>query len=494
MEPAANESKPETNSKSVGLAFFWSMVGNGFGQGLSLLLFLLIAKFVSPESFGLMAVSLMTIEIARRLILDPIAITLKSKQKLSDHDLDNAFTAILLASALLALLLVFLSVPLGYVLGTPEIANYLPFVAPILLGFGLTKVHDVWLSRAMNYRALALRNMIAVLGGGAVGITMALNGFQIWSLVGQQLTISLASVITLWAVTPWRPKLVLSVGWIAEHVKQSGHHSISNLWTSLSQDSDIYFVSAILGPVAAGLFSASRRILLAVTITLTFTIQSVSMAALANIADEERRAQSMLGGLAATCLVTSPAFAGLSLIAVDIVVLVLPSQWSYAGQILSVLAIGGVALTLHTLAGSILSVEQRADLNNLCSGITAIIAIAAYTLAAEYGLLTMAWAVVATSLVTLPLRYYLVQKQVGVSAIQIYGATVPALVASAMMYALTSFTVFLLEPELGIASLSIKAALGVVIYAAVLWAVFRPQFRLLVDAVSQQFRSSPADI
>lgn len=490
MDTKNTSSRPDSTSKTVGLAFFWSMIGNSFGQGMSLILFLYIAKFVSQESFGIMAVCLMTIEIAKRLVLDPIAITLKSKSQLSDFDLNNAFTFVMLASGGVALLLFVFSSPLAYLLGTSQISIYLPFMAPILLGFGLTRIQDVWLSRAMQYRSLAIRNILSVLAGGGVGVSMALNGMQIWSLIGQQLAISLVSMITLWAATPWRPKLTLSHDWLARHANQSGHNSIANLWASLSQDSDIYFVSAILGPAAAGLFNASRRIMLAVTITLTFAISSVSLSALANIADERKRAESMMMGLAATCLITMPAFSGLSLIGVNIVALVLPSHWSYAGQILSIMSIGGIALTLHALCGAMLSVSQRADLNNLCSGITAIVTLVAYWFAARLGLLPMAWAVVFTGFATLPLRFFFIRRVVGVSWSEIFSAMAPALCASALMYGLTLCIDYTFLSHRGVLSLTVTICSGGLTYVTCLRLISKHQFDMLFEKVWQHLPAS----
>lgn len=308
---------------------------------------------------------------------------------------------------------------------------------------------------------------------------MALNGMQIWSLIGQQLAISLASIVTLWAATPWRPRLMLSLGWLSKNTNQSIHNSVTNLWVSLSQDSDIYFVSAILGPAAAGLFSASRRIMLSITITLTFAISSVSLSALANITDERQRADSMIRGLAATCLIVMPAFVGLSLVGKDIVALVLPSHWSYSGHILAVMSLSGIALTLHSYCGAILSVAQRADLNNLCSGIAAVLAIVAYWFVARLGLLPMAWAVVLTGLATLPLRLHFIQRQVGASWREIFLAIAPGLCASALMYGLTLCVDYALLSQRGILSLTLTIGIGVLSYAACLRLISRHQFNLL---------------
>jgi PST family polysaccharide transporter len=216
---------------------------------------------------------------------------------------------------------------------------------------------------------------------------------------------------------------------------------------------------------------------------LTFAISSVSLAALANIADERQRAISMMRGLAATCIITMPAFFGLSLISEDIVALVLPSHWSYSGQILSVTSIGGIALTLHSFGGAMLSVAQRANLNNLCSGSTAVLAIAAYSFAAGLGLLPMAWAVVFTGLATLPLRFYFIQRHAGVTWTEIFFAMAPGLCAGAFMYGITMLLDYTVLSDRSILSLTLTIGFGVTIYAACLRIMSKTQFNMLHDFI-----------
>lgn len=52
--------------------------------------------------------------------------------------------------------------------------------------------------------------MSATIAGGITGIAMAMCGFGIWSLVGQQLITQIVGVLTLWQVSTWRPGFAVS--------------------------------------------------------------------------------------------------------------------------------------------------------------------------------------------------------------------------------------------------------------------------------------------
>ena len=58
--------------RAIGFGALWSILNNSAAQGLSLLIFLVTARFVSLEDFGVMAVSFLFIEGFRQIILHSI--------------------------------------------------------------------------------------------------------------------------------------------------------------------------------------------------------------------------------------------------------------------------------------------------------------------------------------------------------------------------------------------------------------------------------------
>ena len=73
----------------------------------------------------------------------------------------------------------------------PEIESIVTWLAVSLLFTGLSTVQEAMLKRRLNFRALALRNLLGDPIGGVVGVGMALAGYGFWSLVAQQLVASL---------------------------------------------------------------------------------------------------------------------------------------------------------------------------------------------------------------------------------------------------------------------------------------------------------------
>lgn len=467
----------------------WSMLGSSFGQVMSLLIFLFLAKFVSRESFGVMAVSLTTIEMVRRLAVDPIATATMARPGIHDSDYDAAFTLTMIITIVLAILLVILAGPFAQLIGTPGVADVLPVVAAILVGIGLARTHDARLSRAMDFRALAIRNAASVILGGVVGLTMALNGFDLWSLVGQQLTISSVSVVTLWLATPWRPKLNFSFAAYRRTLEQARHIAMGNMWMALAQDSDIYFVAVHTGPVVAGMYNAAKRILLAATLTLSYGVSSVAISALANIGDPVERSRVALRGFTIVSIVILPAFAGLAIIAEDLIGMLFQPQWAQSGPILAALALSGWALGIHLLAGAVLVVNQRAGLNNLCWAFAAVLAISAFVGFGANGAVYIAWTVTGVALLSLPVRLELARRVMSVSVQQIFGAIAPSAFASAVMCILAMALKMMLDGQAETIIVFAVAPLSAAIYGLTLWRIAPSHLRATIEMAHNIIRS-----
>ena len=74
----------------------------------------------------------------------------------------------------------------------------------------LGSVHLVWLLRELDYRRKFIPDMGNTIIKGVTSIGMAFAGFGVWSLVVGHIAGALASVILVWIILPWRPRLTIN--------------------------------------------------------------------------------------------------------------------------------------------------------------------------------------------------------------------------------------------------------------------------------------------
>lgn len=490
-QPAAG---PLPDRTRMGGHAAWAVMGQGAGQVLSLLFFLIIARFVSQASFGLLAISLAIVEVIRRLLFDPVANATNAQGAVTDRDYDLCFNVLLVTGGLGAAMLMVFAGQVTGLLGSPEAAPVLRVAALILLAMSLSGTHGAWLARAMHFRALAIRSTLSVVCGGVVGLGMALAGYDLWSLVGQQLTINLFNIVTLWASTPYRPRPIVTLAALRDLWQRVRHISMSAVWNAIASDADLFFASAWFGPAVAGVYNAAKRIMLSANLMLVNAISSVALPTLASIGEQRARGRAFLGGLTAASLVTAPAFAGLAAASPFVVDVLLGPRWHAAAPILAALAVSGYLLSLGQFATMTLLVERRTHLDSFTSALAAAATVVAMLFAAPHGPVALACAFSVATLVVLPVRMRFALTALGLG----WGALLRALAPSAgaallMMTGLIALRPLLDERLPRVAGLAVLIALGLGAYVALLRLLAPGLFRSSCQAALEMIgrRRSP---
>lgn len=464
-------------------------MGQGVAQGLSLVMFLALARYISKSDFGLVAVSLTLVEFVRRVIIDPSTVALNARTVIVERDYDVCLSLLLIVSVVGSVLLCMFAGPIMTLIGTPKAASTLQIVALLLIALGLAATHGAWLARHMEFRTLALRAIVSVLIGGAVGIGMAIAGFGLWSLVGQQFAINIVNVATLWLFVDWKPRLIFSWADTRRTLVRTRHIALSAVWNSVANDSDLLFAAAFFGPAVAGIFNAAKRIMLAANLVLVNAISSVALPTLADLEHGGRRDEAFRRGLTIASVVTAPVFAGIAATAPEVIHLLLGSNWIDAAPILAALALSGYCLAIAQFATMILLISEQSHLDSRSSALTAIVKVAAYALAVRSGPLTLALAVSVTTMAAAPVRMRYALRHLDVSWRDVGRALLPSFVGAWAMAAALLMVRHALPVQMApVLTLAIMVPVGMAVYLAVLGVLSPEIFRLAAATVHSPFR------
>lgn len=392
------------NQKSIGRGAFWSIVNSGLGQLFVLIVFFVTARFVSTADFGIMAVCLLVVELFKQVAIESFATAMTSSHKPTEQEYDTCFVMIIISSGASAAIAFLGAGLLANLMGNPRIEHALQLVSILLLTVGLSRTHEVWLSRQLQFKALAQRSIISILIGGAVGIFMAFNGFGLTSLIAQQLVTAIIATATLWVITDWKPSLSIDRSAVSRLWRFSRHVAITGFTNFANTQSDTLFASYFLGPAQTGIYNAAKRILLGLNLVLTTALSRVALPSFANARSEPQRLESMfLSAVSLTSTVTAPIFFGLVAVSADIVLISLGSRWIEVGPILSWISIAGFLVTIGQYNQSVLLVHDKPHWQSILTAIYAISNIVLFFVVVQYGLVALAIGYTARAILLYPL-------------------------------------------------------------------------------------------
>jgi O-antigen/teichoic acid export membrane protein len=395
--------KPDYSVKSLGRSALWSVLNQSLGQFLVFFVFLVTARFVSKEAFGLMAMAMLSIEFFRQILIESMATTFYAKQSPSTQDYNAGFCLILLGALLSALFVFVFSQALADLFEHNEVASTLRWISLLLLTTGLSKMHEIWLTRQLQFRALAFRSMVSISLGGVVGVLLAIEGYGLLSLIAQQIVTAVIAVIWLWMASAWRPSLDFQWQHVASILKVGKFVSLNAIASFLGGQGDLLLSSLYLGPAATGIYSAAKRLLTAITLIVGSGLNSVALPALASCAvHEEKLASAYLTGIRLTTLLTAPLYAALAVFAPDVIALLMGDNWSEVAPVLAILALIGFNRSITQYSINILLIRHKAHWLTVLAILDAALNMVLLFIVARYGLIYLAGAFAAKTLLLAP--------------------------------------------------------------------------------------------
>jgi PST family polysaccharide transporter len=341
-------------------ALKWSYVAT-FGQrGIVLLLTFVLAAILGPQDFGTVAMAIAYIIFIEMFVAQGMGAAIIQRKDLSREHLDSVFWLIVAVSIVLSGVSVLLSPWWAAVNNLPELATVITFLSLSVPIKGLSVVQEALLRRKMDFRNLALLRGAALVIGGAVGVTMALLGFGVWALVGQQLVGSALATAVMWKVSDWRPRLFFSWRRARELFGFSGGMLASQLGVYTAGQSDAILMGIFFGPVAVGLYRLADRLMEAVLEIGTRSIQVVALPHFCSLQDDAPGLRAaVLSCIRLSATITIPAMTLLAL-ASDELMLLLGEKWAPAAGVLKIVVFMGMAKALTLFTGPLLLARGRA--------------------------------------------------------------------------------------------------------------------------------------
>jgi len=372
---------------------------------LSLLVFALLGRLLSPSQFGLAALASVFITLFTLLAEQGFSSALVQKTKVTQEDCDTAFWVSMATATALMVLTVALAPLAGRVFHQPHLTGVLRAMSPALVLSALAATQEALLERDFAFRSLTIRTLFGSAVGGVAGVTVAALGGGVWSLVVQILVTSAVQVVVLWAITPWRPGIAVR-GASMRALRVVGLSVLGiEMFAFLNLQSDRLLIGAYLGPTALGYYYVGIRIIAITVEVQTSVIEQVSLTTLSKLRDTPERLRSAfyrLTGFSASASILT--FSLLALLAPQIVPLVFGSQWHQSVIIMQVLCLMGALNSVITFDRNALIAVNASKSALLITAVQSIVCVIVVVATLHWGVVAVAVGVTVRQYLVWPLR------------------------------------------------------------------------------------------
>lgn len=398
-----SESLKQKTVKGVG----WSFADNIANSGITFLVGLVLANILTPEEYGIMAMVTIFIAVSNSIVDSGFSNALIRKINIRSVDYNTVFYFNLIVSIFLYLILYVSAPAISVFFKEPVLVDVMRVIGWILIINAFAIIPRTIFVRNINFKAQTKVSLIASVSSGVIGIGMALAGWGVWSLVGQQLSRQLLNTVFLWIFCRWRPLWEFSTQSFKELFGFGSKLLASGLIDTIYRDIYYLIIGRFYSAADLGQYTRASQFNTIFSSNLTSVVQRVSYPVLSSIQNEPER---LLGAyrrvIKTTMLITFACMLGLAAVAKPLIVILIGEKWLPAVYFLQIICFSGMLYPLHAINLNILQVKGRSDLFLKLEIIKKIIAVIPIAIGIFYGIEFMLWGSVCTSFVAFFLNSY----------------------------------------------------------------------------------------
>ncbi len=464
----------------------WSAVQNWGTQGVTFVVFTLLARLLDPKAFGLVALAGVFTAFVQVFLDRGFSIALVQRPKLSPEHLDTALWTGVFIGLVMSLTGMAGAEVVAEIFREPELAPIIRWLSPIFLIRGFSSVQDAILKRELNFKALALRSTVAITFSGVVAVIMAFAGFGIWCLVAQQLVNASMQVLVLWCVSDWRPRLKFSVSHFQELFAFAINIIGIDLVNFLRLRGDNFLIGYYLGSTALGYYSIAYRLLWTAIQLMIGILGQVALPTFAKLQDDPiKLKRAFYQATLVSGLIAIPVFLGMVMQAPELIEIAFGKQWLPSVPVMQILSLAGIANAFTYFNSAVMTALDKASWRLMLNFSSTLISLIGFAIAIPFGIIGVATAYVISNYVVLPAYVMVAYKLIGIDIKHYFSQFLLPLVCSFCMICTIVFIKFFASNSLdSTQTLVISTLGGMFIYAVSLY-WFKPSlFETIVRLTS----------
>jgi len=341
----------------------WTFIQQFSVQLISFCITIILARILLPKEFGLLAMLSVFIAVGNSLLEGGLTSSLIRSSGLSQEDYSTVFF-FNLGGSVVIYMLVFTMAPYISAFYHQDILTLilrvyaLDFILNAFFG-----VQNARLTKEMNFKIQMAIQIPSVFIGGLLGVSLALNGFGVWSLVWMNLLQSFISTLAHWMYSGWLPSPVFSKRCFKQHFHFGYKMTLTGLLDILYKNIYVLIIGKYFSITQLGFYSRADSVSQLPVSNISAVINKVTYPMFATIVNDDLQLKRVYKRLMQQVLFwNAPVLIFLAVVAEPLFRLLLTSKWLPAVPYFQILCMAGVIYPLHAYNLNILKVKGRSDL------------------------------------------------------------------------------------------------------------------------------------
>lgn len=310
-----------------------------------------IARLLTPEDFGLIAMVVAVIGVADLVRDFGLSTAAVQASTLSKAERTNLFWANLGLGVLCAVLSVAATPLIVAIFDEPRLAPIVLALSTVFVLSGANTQYRADLARSMRFGTLGASDVAAQSAGILVAVGAGLAEAGYWALVAQQLTVAVVSLTLNGYRAHWLPGLPQRSVSMVRFFRFGGGLLGTQSVGYVIKNVDNIALGAFTGAVQLGIYSRAYQLLMTPLNSINAPMTRVAVPVLSKVQHDDAAFARYLSRVQVVgCLVTATVFSVSAGVAEPLVAVLFGPRWTEVAPVFAVLAIGGVFRAVSQIA------------------------------------------------------------------------------------------------------------------------------------------------
>jgi len=380
-----SENHPIVKTTLTGLR--WSTVNQLSSQGLTFIIAIVMARLLSPNEFGLIAMISVVIGYGKVLSDFGISSAVIQNNKASSSYINTAFVLNLILGWSVAFTILILAKPISLIYQIDILYDITLWLSLSYFISPLGTISSALLSKKLDFKLLFFASFFSALLSGILGIYAAYGGQGVWSLVIKSISNTSLSVLFYFIFAKWLPNFSIKRNHIRSIIDFSLPLLGSRTLFYITNNVDSFLIGKYLGQTSLGVYNRAYSLMNVPTNIVTKIVSSVLFPSLSLIQKDIQKVREVyLDAIKMIATITFPLATIGFILSEEIIMILIGSQWIDVIPLFQILIFLGAIRSISSLNGVIYTSQAKNKLQLNVNIVTRTLFILLLFVGVKYGL------------------------------------------------------------------------------------------------------------
>lgn len=396
----------------------WGLIQKLTMQPLQFLYGIILARLITPDEMGILGLTAIFFAIAGQLQECGFGTALIRKQDRTDVDICTVFWFNVGMSLVLSLALFFAAPWFASFFNQPALVNLTRVSALLMFLNSTTSVHMTLYLARRDFKTPALVAMCTTLIAMPFTIWAAYEGWSYWAPMLQGIITGGLSLIIIWIISPWKPKLRFSTTSFRVFFRFGLNLAISALITQFYLEIRTFIIGKFYSPAQLAYFTRGQKTCSMPLQLATSVLAPVTLPILSTLQDNPARLVQVFRQY--TRLFSVVIEWGMITLAANssaVIILLYGENWAAAAVYAQILCFGWMLNPQTFLNTNLFAVQGRSDLHMKVAVVLRPVSISIMILCAFHSVIALCYSAIVSAALSFVATGYLVTR---ISSIRIW--------------------------------------------------------------------------